>query len=342
MKRIAFLLSFIFLLVLNSCVSYEKFSIEVYKPSDLSFEPGIKKIALVARNLKYPNDTLQHYQVQNRHLIKDKFRFNTDSLAIKTCLDSLAARIAEQNQFDSIRVLPVNTFSVRHVNEIRPAKIEWYNSIADQSGANVLILLDMFSCFYTTNNENYVSVAKVITSNIWSVYQVNTHKIIDRFSQIDTLYWDETDKNGEYKKIRIPDKKNAILLAAGVIGENYAKHIFPAWTKVDRNFMTNSNSEIQKSIKLAQSNNWEKASEIWQALCQSGRKQDKVVALYNLALASEMNGDVDRAIESLNQAAKAGTGLFMSNVNEAIRRYIVILYQRKNELVKLNKQHEIR
>ena len=82
MKRKSGLLWFIFLLILSSCVSFEKFSIEVYKPSELNLGPNVRKLAIVSRNLKYVNDTLQNYQVRNHHLIRDKVRFNSDSLAI--------------------------------------------------------------------------------------------------------------------------------------------------------------------------------------------------------------------------------------------------------------------
>ena len=342
MKRKTVLLSFVFLLTLSSCVSYEKFSIEVYKPSDFGLKDDVKKVVLVPRNLKYANDTLQNYQVRNHRLISDKIRFNTDSLAVKTCLDSLAASMLRQNKFDSVWVLPVNTWPVRRVKEVRPDKSDWYQTVSEKTGADALILLDMFSCFYTMNNDDSGPVANVVTSNIWSVYKAKEQKVVDRFSQVDTLYWEEADENGQYMKNRIPDKQNAVLLAAGVIGENYAKHILPAWTKVDRNFMMTDNADWQKAVKLAQNNKWEEAAKIWQASGRSNSKFDQVAALYNLALASEMSGDVDGAIELTDQAAKASSGLFMSSVNEAVRKYSVILHQRKIEISKLNSQHESR
>jgi len=342
MKRKSGLLWFVFLLILSSCVSYEKFSIEVYKPSEVRLTPDVKKVVIISRNLKYEHDTLQHYQVKNHRLIKDKIRFNSDSLAIKTCLDSLSGKLLELSQFSNVDILPANTFPVTRVKEIRPAKNEWYKVISEKTGADVLILLDMFSCFYGQDDVNSTAVVNVVTSNIWSVYSVIDQKIINRFTQVDTLYWDGMDENGQYKKIRIPDKKNAISLAAGVIGENYAKHILPDWTKVDRNFMQSSDTELQKAVKLAGNGKWEEAVAIWKVYSERKSKRNKVIALYNLALASEMNGDVDRAVELTDQAAKVSSGLFMSSENEAVRKYSAVLYQRKNEINKLNQQYETR
>jgi hypothetical protein len=338
MKRISGILWFVFLLLFSSCVSFEKFSIEVYKPSEVNLSPDIKTITIVSRNLKYEQDTLQNYQVKNHRLIKDKIRFNSDSLAIKTCLDSLSGRLLAAGRFDSIRILPVNTFPVFKLKEIRPAKNEWYTAIAEKTGADALILLDMFSCFYSLDDYYSNPVANVVTSNIWSVYITKEQKIIDRFSQVDTLYWDGLDENGAHKKLKIPAKKSAIFLASGVIGENYAKHILPAWVKVDRNFMLNSKPEFKNAVKLAENTNWEDAVAIWQPFSESKNKRNKVVALYNLALASEMNGSLDQAIELADRAVKASSGFFLSTEKEAVSKYLAVLYQRKTEIEKLEKQ----
>ena len=129
---------------------------------------------MVARNLKYDKDTLQNYQAKDFKLYKDKIRFNVDSITITTCLDSLSAKLLEQPRFDSVLILPFRTFPVVRVREIRPAKAEWYKNLAAQTGADGLILLDMFSCFYSLNQED--RIANVVTSNIWSVYDARREK----------------------------------------------------------------------------------------------------------------------------------------------------------------------
>ncbi|MDP2337954.1 MAG: hypothetical protein Q8N05_16210, partial [Bacteroidota bacterium] len=68
MKRKSRLLWFVLLLSMYSCVSFEKFSIEVCKPAELNLPPNFRKIVLVSRNLKYENDTLQNFQAKNHRL----------------------------------------------------------------------------------------------------------------------------------------------------------------------------------------------------------------------------------------------------------------------------------
>ncbi|MEI8112815.1 MAG: DUF6340 family protein [Bacteroidia bacterium] len=339
MKRYSGLLWIALLVSFSSCMSYEKFSIEVMQPSKLVLPPDIKKIAIVSRNLKYANDTLQNYQVKNHKLVKDKVKLSIESLALGTCLDSLSVKLLAQKRFDSIMILPASTFLVNRVKEIRPGKDEWYKILADKTGADGIILLDMFSYFYSQSDE--FSDAKVVTSTIWSFYASKQQKIIDRFVHIDTLYWDGKDEAGNYKNSRIPEKQAAIPIAAGVIGANYAKHILPSWIMVYRDIMTSGDAELQKAAKFAKDNKWEEASSIWTKVAESKNKSKKIISLYNLALASEMSGDVDQALKLTSQAATASSGIFRSSENEAVRKYSAVLYRRRTELNKLSTQYEI-
>lgn len=329
---------------LCSCVSYENLTIEVLKPAKFSLPADIRKIAIVPRNLKYEDDTLQHYHIKNRKLFKDNFKFNTDSVAQITCIDSLATKLMAQNRFDSILILPVNSLPVIHVKQIGRGKAEWYKSISNKTEVDALILLDMFSCFYSNQKDEFASttLANVVTSNIWSIYDCKRHKIIDRFAQVDTLYWDGTDDNGNYNERRIPAKKEAIILASAVIGENYSKHIMPSWSMVYREIMSCNKPELKQAAILAQKSKWEEASAIWQKYEESKNKRDKIIALYNLALAGEMNGNIDQALELTVKAAKLSGGSIWKSENEAVRKYSAVLYRRKLEINKLDANHELR
>jgi hypothetical protein len=332
----------ILLLILSSCVSYEKYSMEVLKPSDYSIPPEVKKIAIVSRNLKYQNDTLQNFHMRGNRLIKDKTPTVSDSLLIKTCFDSLSVKLLAKSSLDSLHVLPVNAFPVTRTKEIRPFKTEWYKNITEKTGADGLILLDMFSCFYKQSESRPTDFASVITSSIWSFYDGKQKQITNRFTHIDTLQWDGMDENGVSTKLRIPAKNDALLLAAGVIGENYSTHLIPSWTMVYRDIMWCGKPEFKTALKLATKNKWDEASVIWQKYVESNSRRNKIIALYNLALASEMNGDIDQAIELTDQAAKESSGAFMAPENEAVRRYSVVLHKRKLEINQLNSRHDLR
>ncbi len=339
MKQKSRLLWIILLLSFSACVSYEKYSIEVFKPARFTIPSEIRKIAIVSRNLKYVNDTLRNFQVKDHQLFKDKIHINLDSLALETCFDSLASKLAAPNRFDSILIIPVGFIPEKRVKEVRPNQADWYRNLSTKTGTDGLILLDMFSYFYSYSSE--IPSANVVTSNIWSFYDGKKQKITDRFVQIDTLFWDGTDDSGKSEKILIPKKEAAIPICGGVIGSNYSKHIQPTWTMVYREIMTSGNDDFKKAAALAHKNQWEEATAIWQKYAESKNKNNKIIASYNLALSSEMSGDIDQALKLTSKAAKASSGAFRSSENEAIRKYSAILYQRKVEINKLSIQNEM-
>lgn len=335
------LLWFVLLLGVSSCISFEQYSIEVYKPAELTLPVEMKKIAILARNLKFENDTLRNYQKRNRKLIKDKVLFNSDSLVINTCLDSLAAKLLSQNRFDSIMIVPAGIMPERRVEEIRLANKDWYENNAEHTRADGLIILDMFSCFYSSNDDgNYSPLATVVTTNIWSVYDAKKQKVVDRYAQIDTLYWDGTDDSGKFKKNLIPEKNAAIPLAAGIVGENYSKRILPGWSLVYRDIMTCKKPDLKKAAELASKNKWDEAAGVWEKYVESKNSRNRIIALYNLAISNEMSGNVEKALELTAKAAEASTGFFMSMENEVVRKYAAVLYKRQKELIKLQSQHE--
>lgn len=326
---------------LNACVSFNKLTIEVMKPARYSLNPEVKKIALVSRNLVYDTDTLQNFHVNDGKLVKDHIKAVDDTLVLKICFDSLVSKLSAQNRFERIDTYPVNLYPQERVKKVGPGKAAWYKNIADETKDDGIIILDMFSCFYSSYKDMYSNrSANVVTSNIWTFYDCKREKITDRFVQTDTLVWEGTNESGLPSNIRIPGKNEAILLASGVIGENYAKHILPSWMKVDRDLMTSRNYELIKAGKLAQKNKWEDAKSIWLKNSDAKNTKVKLVALYNLALANEMNGEIDEAIKFTDEAAKASAGWLWSLENEAVRKYSVVLHQRKNEIQKLKKYYE--
>ncbi|MFY9152597.1 MAG: DUF6340 family protein [Prolixibacteraceae bacterium] len=341
MKRKSGFLWFVLLLSLSSCISFEQYSIEVYKPAELTLPVEMKKIAIISRNLKFENDTLQNYQKRNRRLIRDKIEFNTDSLALQACLDSLSTKLLSQNRFDSIMIVPIAIMPERRVNEIKFANPDWYKNNAEHTHADGLIILDMFSCFYSSNDDgDYSPLATVVTTNIWSVYDAKKQKVIDRYAQIDTLYWDGTDDGGKFKKNLIPEKKAAIPLAAGIVGENYSKRILPGWSMVYRDIMTCKKPDLKKAAEQAEKNKWDEAAGVWEKYVESKNSRNRIIALYNLALSNEMSGNIEKALELTAKAAESSSGFFMSMENEVVRNYAAVLYKRQKELVKLQSQHE--
>lgn len=338
MRNISVVIGIIGLFLLNSCTTLYEFPIEVSQPAKVNLSPNIKNITLVSRNLKYRSDTLQHFYARNNKLIKDNILLNIDSITINACFDSLSSKLYQQQRFGKVTVLPVTTLPVQYLQKINPPTKAQVQKIASDTQADALILLDMFSAFYSiypVSDDNKM-VAQVVTASIWTIYDPATYRILQHQSMIDTLYWDGLNEKGDYLSSRIPAKKDAIAIAAGLSGVKYSKNLVPYWRQVNRQIFTTEKEEFPLALALAKKNKWEEASAIWAKYTDSKNMRYRLQSMYNLAVAHEMEGDIEGAQQLLNDAlANAPASAYISE-KKSIRAYSVILAKRKVELEKIN------
>lgn len=338
MKKIITISGIISLLFFSSCVTINEFPIEVFQPAKITLPAEIKNVTVVARNLKYNNDTLQNYYSKDFRRMRDKTPANIDSLTVTACIDSLSAKLQAQKRFEKITVLPVSSFPVKYVKNINPPSKNLIRKISSDTNADALILLDMYSSFYSvySNADNGRNEVKVVTASIWTIYDASKLQIINHTSLVDTLYWDGLNESDSYSASRIPNKKVALQIAAGLAGLSYSKNIVPNWAKVYRNTLSYNKADFKKAAELAGKNKWDEASVLWEKYTASKNKRQQIQALFNLAIASEMDGNIDTASELISKASKVSSSSFYITENEIIKKYSAVLAKRKIELKKLN------
>ena len=336
MKKRSSISVLVLFLFLCSCVTLHEFPIEVFQPPKVTIPADIKTVTLVNRSMKYRGDTLQNYYSNNYRKIRDIIPINIDSLAIQTCFDSLSMKLQSPKRYAKITVLPVMSLPVQYVKNINPPSKKLIQKISSHTHADALILLDTYSSFYSVypNQDNGQSYAKVVTASIWTIYDVSKVKIINHSSLVDTLYWDGLDESDNYSASRIPNKKEAMKIAAGLVGVKYSKNIVPSWATVYRQTLSCNEADFKKAAELANKNNWDEASALWEKYTESPNKRFQIQSLFNLAVASEMNGNMEAATELISKASKIGSSNAIEK--QAISKYAAILAKRKIELNKIN------
>lgn len=340
MRNTTVVIGIISLFLLSSCTILYEFPIEVFQPAKVTLPPQIKNITLASRNLKYSSDTLQHYYSRDNKLTKDISQLNIDSITINACFDSLTAKLHQQQRFGKVTVLPLTTFARQYSQKINPPGKAQVQKIASDTQADALILLDMFSAFYSVYpvSDDNKSVAQVVTASIWTIYDPANYRILHHQSMIDTLYWDGLDEKGNYLSSRIPAKKDAISIAAGLTGVKYSKNLVPFWKQVNRSLLSCKQADFLQAITLAKKNKWDQASALWENYTNSTHNRYRLQALYNLAVAREMEGDIEGAKHLLDEALIKAPSSSCYTEMKSILAYSRILSKRKVELEKINAQ----
>lgn len=85
-------------------------------------------------------------------------------------------------------------------------------------------------------------------------------------------------------------------------GTNYGRRIAATNITVSRKYFSKGNAQMNIAGRKAKLGSWQDAADIWQQVAQSGDKKNAGRAAYNLALVSEINGDLPQALAWISKS----------------------------------------
>ena len=338
MKR-SFLWLLFVLISVSSCTIYKEYPIDVYKPGEIAIPSTAKNVAIVYRNFKYKNDTLQHYYKDDNRLIKaNGDPDNLDSTMVSFCVQELAQNLKDKNLFDRINIYP-DLFKQHFGGKLPALNYDVINKITSNSNTDILISLETYSYFYSEYTEDYniPKSRQVITAAVWAVYNPSVQKVIDRKTMIDTVFWNAYDANGNYdRNSKLPPRLTALKIASQIAGENYSKRFFATWVKADRMYSIPPLPDFDAAEKYIQKNDWDSAILLWKRYADDKNGRMAIDACYNLALGYEMKDDFQTSVQWLNAALKIATDYRSKEDIKRILQYKAVLEQREKDVLKLN------
>lgn len=341
MNRINFLvLVLILILTISSCTVYKQYPIDVYKPGEVAVPSNVENVALVYRNFKYQGDTLQHYFKDDNQLRKaKKDPAPLDSLLANYTLQELASNLKSKNNFKRIHIFP-GIFKPHKGKKLPALEFDLVDKLTSTSETDLLISLETFSYFFSaySADEGTQKSRDVITAAVWAVYDPHAQKVIERKTMIDTIYWNNYDEQGNYKKGgKLPPRLSALKVASQMAGENYSKRFFASWQTVNRIYSVPSPADFTLASNFVEKGQWDNAIEIWKRYAPDKNGKMAINARYNLALAYEMKDDIETAWKWLIAAQQLAVSYKSKEDIKMIDQYKRILAKRKREIDRLNK-----
>jgi hypothetical protein len=184
---------------------------------------------------------------------------------------------------------------------------------------------------YFHNYSETVEVVQVLSG--WSFYDLQKQEMIYSHFKIDTILWSETVYIINNAKKILPPRRDAVLNAADIAGNRFAEFLVPHWIEVERMYYKSGQIELKKTNDLIKQNRWLEAAEIWNKNTTNKNKKIAAKSMFNLALACEMNGDMDAAIDWAVKSyyARPKDLYHTSNCQD----YINILGRRKQDITKI-------
>lgn len=165
----------------------------------------------------------------------------------------------------------------------------------------------------------------------WTIYKPADHQIVDRNAFNDEMRWSEQGDSPERVLAKLPSKRRAINESGFFSGREYARRISPTWVVEQRSYFRKANDDFKMAAGYVKRDRWNDAIPIWQRYAVNSDEKVAGRACYNMALASEVEGNLPLALEWANRAWKQH-GL------KKARHYILLLEQRMAQQRRLDEQ----
>lgn len=334
----------IILIVFYSCNSLGKISIQVSVPPKYPVSPEIQSVAILNRSLTRNFNNLERDSLE-KILVKSELSLDTvflDSVASDTAIQVAAKALFDSQRFDVVVPSERNIIRNDNGNMLNPLNTYYIDDLCKDYNVNGVLVLEDFServfTDFTTRRFNvgyesarfikeYNGIINISYNLTWRLYQPHLTPSVLRYETNDTIFWDSSDYSLRAMYDKLPSIKEALIGGGIASGLDIAGKITPTWKDEIRKYYITGNKEIDAAIPMIKMNKWEEAAEIWMKYSTVSSISLRSKVEFNLALAAEMNGDLDLAIDW-------GIKSYKTRYSREAELYLKYLDRKRQELQK--------
>lgn len=314
-------ISFVLMVILSSCVSTGKISIQVSGPPKRAIPNDIQSVVMMNKSMSpafsdYNTDSLENLFVRKKLKLEKEF---LDSLASDTTLQRMGNALYESGRFDVVIPLRRNLPTMNTQGKGLPASLTLpqVRQICNEFKTDALFVLENFSEKVKTSYQaesgfsadgipmkEYRAYIQVAYHSNWKLYQPLEKLLMARFEVKDTIFWEKTGSSLQKTYEKLPTIKEALIGGAIENAENLASYISPVWRTEERMYFVTKNKDADKAIDFLKKNEWKEAQNKWMEFSTSKSVSLRSQIEFNLALASEMNGNLKEAVEWAGKSFK--------------------------------------
>ena len=289
------------IVVCYSCSSTNLMSLSVTEPAVVSLPPNAKSAAVVNRSLAA--DDSRAVDANRRTIFPESKDLQAEGAGAS--LTGLTDALIRSNRFDSVKKLSPPDHGSYGAG-VFPVYLSWdtVEKICKENHVDVLFSLELFDPGSTVglNIANFVQVLNMKTQvkTGWRIYDPNTRNILDQFF----INRDLNCQGGNFLTVSSAQlgRKEAVINASNRAGEDYATRVIPYCIRVSRYYYVRGNGSFSVAKRMARAGDWGSAANIWREATKSPSGKVAGRACYNMAIISEINGDLNGALQWARKA----------------------------------------
>lgn len=333
-----------------SCSSTNLMSLSVNIPAPVSLPPNVRSAAVVNRTRAAD----ENRAIDALHKAVSLESKTLQAEGAKSSVYGLTDELRKNTRFASVHSL--DNLELRSFGAgVFPNALPWdtVEKICRESQSDLLFSLELFDAEGSvgvgpgggpvgvlTTIANAPALGTQVNMNTqvktgWRIYDPAAHNILDEWVISRNLATRTSLLDPVGTGTAIASRKEAVKQVAMDAGQVYASRIIPYSIRVSRFYYVRGNSNFIIAKRMAQTGNWDGAGKIWQQETNSTSRKAAGRACYNMAIITEINGDVDGAIQWAQKAYEVyGLRLALGYVN--------VLHQRQNDNALLKSQEVTR
>lgn len=343
LQKLSTLLWFCGSIVLGTaCSKTNLVYMSVMEPAPVSIPSYVKKVGIINRSL--PSDETKTVNVIDQVLSAEGPEL--DKAGALESISGLNDELLKSERFTEVKLF--DKIDLRTTGAgVFPSPLSWeiVKQICQQNQVDALFALELFD---TDTKINYTTVPVTLKTPLgsvpalehhanmntlvktgWRIYDPSGNAIVDEFSISKTLTFSGHGINPVVAASGLIGRKDAVKKTANAAGHEYGAAIVPYWIRVTRDYYVKGNDAFARAKRKAQTGNWDDAAVVWEQETKNPDNELAGRATYNMAIISEINGELDAAIQYAQKA-------YEDYNNKLALRYVNILRNRKakNETVK--------
>ncbi len=328
---------------LSSCTKLLYTSLDVLRPAKIAFNDDVNNILIINNTIPQPAEI--GHTTQFAFEEGEKVTINSDSLSI-FCLGALKEDVESKDFFASVQLSPnsINTStdfeSANYISHVTVQALCKSTQTDAVISLDKIIVKDELTEVFEPLINSYISTLELNFESYWSIHYPGKEEFY-ALQFKDTVYW-EAESNSRKKGIKeFPKRENALIDGALYVGQKTVNRLVPYWEKVDRYFFNPNKKYFKQAMDSVYTKNWESAISNWKtAMSESKSSWIKAQAANNIAIAYEITGNIDKALEYASQAFYNLQELSFADYNSFIRisDYVSELTKRKKEMTALKSQ----
>lgn len=319
--RVYALYAVVLMCCLVSCSSMQTLTFDQLNPATVSFPEEVRNVAVVNNMPAVP-------EAKRTLLTLGEMNGNG-----KKSAEMLASALADSKYFNQVMIcdsaLNESNLSGRRLLSQNDVRL-----LADELDADVIFSLDQVKIqteraeiFYPGMPGSW-SVIKVKVTPVLSVYIPNRERPMNVLAKTDSLQWDAS---------MAPSDRQMQEEAASLSAYMLTQMLVPYWKQAERLYYAGGCVEMRDAAVCVRENDWQGAYDLWQSLFeQTKSKKLKIRSAINLALASEMQGNL---VEAEKWLKKVEEKIVPGSEEDVVWKfYAGQLAQRMKEFPHLNSQ----